>query len=1124
MRRPGVRRFAWTLASLVALLMVVGMSSAGADDAEPSPEPETEEVTDVRGQPTYELSGRILTREHADGRLEFCFEPTGLDVVCPDARFVDPTRVRRDRWIRGSEIEWTVPVDPEHVVYPAPPRPDDGSCTTDFERMFAATWKVETTKWLGTAFYIGDGRFVTAHHVIDGVPPFLTLTHGDRAVAAAVLGSDPEHDVALLEVFDRTEITDVPAVAFRNPTIDDIGDPVYLVGYPSAGALTAATGIVTRVWEDEILTSSSSKGGNSGGPMFDACSDVLGVLWAGSSASNFSHSGEALSSALTAMSKRRPPVPANVPEVLTFDGLMVWHYGPEPPVGVDCSGTEGEWWVGLAGQPHQINGTLGISSPDRCGHGPTIVLAFERPPHEPSSDGSGICIERHGVDGRPLVRSVLHQSSETIGALRLISLEAPHRCDARYTHSLRVEFAEPQRPRGMVVHLIDRKGRWLRQARGVSVDDPTHPGDWANTRYAVAIVYWDVATQFEPVRMHIALSGRSWNVNLHLPSSDRPVVAESARIAVRRDARTSEVEVCVEVELGTRVCPTRAVASGHVRSAGGWRRSGLIEWRAAVSSEALARIRGGTAGCAVTEALGGLAWQMTALGENGTAVYVGNDQFITSDRLFSDQTPWGVAARGDTALPVVRVASDLRNGLALVEIVGGPTTTGRRDAAVFARSTGEFEGNSPVLVAYPWGDADRFALTRLDVREVTERLIRHDGWGWDRAGAPLVDPCTAEVIGLSTGRSEALRAETVKAMLEELRARRTMPVISNRGPSLHGSIALLPHPVYLGTEQPDFGGWICNVRPSTRYEVVYAVYLVSDSSPHITGVADGKRAWFSRCGWTDKIFILEYRSDETPSAVCAAPWEPRSPRSTLALELFTPPGAELLQATELERLPCPGMPSDRKWASTHFVRMRFADTPDVDDLVVWLEDETGKRFHSVGSSGDVDPDVRAWRYDLGDAEPVRLVATTWENADSWEAPETVETGESEVGCVEDPGPNGDGLITATLHESQAAFGSVKLMTYGAPVRCPWFHTHGVIVRFAEPVPKSTKLDASLIGVDGRVVAGDWPGWSGRGHVGDPRYTEFHQHWEVPEDFEPIAVELRIGSSRWVVVIGTAPTG
>ena len=661
-------------------------------------------------------------------------------------------------------------------------------------------------------------------------------------------------------------------------------------------------------------------------------------------------------------------------------------------------------------------------------------------------------------------------------------------------------------------------------------------GDWPGRGYRgvtseasspTAIFYqaWEVPADFVITGLRVQIGSRFWTVAVAPPPLG-PHIAEDARIVVRVASDTGGVLACLQRGGMEPVCPESGEAVPDAGGADGWSWSSMLRWIADVPAEALVAVGAPLPSCSIVEKLGELAWQMTALGDNGTAVYVGRDQFITSERLFSDATPWGVASRGEVSLPVIRVASDTRNGLVLVEVIGGRTPTGRRDPAPFAAATADYESSAPVLVAYPWGDADRFALTRLRVSEVSERLIRHNGWGWDRAGAPLVDPCTGEVIGLSTGRSEALRAETVKAVLAELRARRAMPVISNRGPSLHGSIALLPHPVYLGTEQPDFGGWICNVRASTRYEVIYAVYLVSDSSPHITGVVDGKRAWFSRCGWTDKIFILEYRSDETPNAVCAAPWEPRSPLSTLALELFAPSGAELLQATELERLPCPGMPSDRKWASTHFVRMRFTDTSDVDDLVVWLEDETGKRFHSVGSSADVDPDVRAWRYDLEDAEPVRLVVTTRENADSWEAPETLETDveeqeeeEEEEECVEDPGPNGEGMISATLHESQTSFGNVKLVTFAEPWRCPWRHTHGLLVTLAEPL-SAGQPSASLLSADGRVLLGDWPGRSYRGvtdAIGSPT-AKFTQRWEVPEDFVPVAFEVEIGNRRWVAQI------
>ncbi len=209
--------------------------------------------------------------------------------------------------------------------------------------MMEATWKVETTRARGSGFYIGNGRFVTAHHVIDDAPPFVALTHGDRAVAAQVLGSSPEHDVALLEVFDPGQVDDLPAVDLHNPERSDVGNPVFLVGYPSAGALTVATGVLTRVWEDEILTSSSSFGGNSGGPMFDSCGNVIGVLWASSSRRNFSHSGEALRSVLGEYGQRSGRPPVHVPEITLPAGAVIWHYGPRPPEGVDCVGVDGSW-------------------------------------------------------------------------------------------------------------------------------------------------------------------------------------------------------------------------------------------------------------------------------------------------------------------------------------------------------------------------------------------------------------------------------------------------------------------------------------------------------------------------------------------------------------------------------------------------------------------------------------------------------------------------------------------------------------------------------------------------------------------------------------------------------------
>ncbi len=986
--------------SLAGLIVVVAASISPdplrADD--PQSDPTVADAAAGVGGPQYPLGGHIIWRQHEDGRVEFCFEPTGQERVCPYLRFIRPERLRTDRWAPSSEIAWNVPLDPQRIAYPPAISQQTGSCDTDLDRMFAATWKVETIRYLGSAFHIGGGRFVTAHHVIDDVPPVLALTYGDRTVPAAVLGSDPEHDVALLEVFDPLAVLDVPSVAFRDPTPSDVGEPIYLVGYPSAGALTAATGVITRVWEDEILTNSSVQGGNSGGPMFDACGNVIGVLWAGSSSRNFSHSGEVLRVTLEGLDRPPPALPALPPGIVIPEGVVIWHYGPEPPAGADCVGVEGEWWVGVAG-----SSSLWIEwdepSTGRCGYGGGItVIAF-------------------------------------------------------------------------------------RQA-------PDTAGD------------------------------QSWRVEIEPPApSDQ--IEQRARIAFRANPSGAGTESCLLFEDGALVCPSRAAPHGGPDPAG-WQRSGALIWSTAVGQEHAPE----RTGCALTADLGDLAWQVSALGGDGSALYAGRRQFITASRLFSNEMPWGVISQGESALPVARVATDARNGLALVEVIGPAPALGPHLQAPFAPSTAETTDSEPVLVAYPWGEADRFAMTRVRVTEVTDRLLRHNGWGWDRAGAPIVDPCSRRVLGISTGFNEALRAETAVAALGELRRQRVPPQAPDRGPELHGSIALTPRPVYLSTVQPNIGGGICNVRPSTRFDVVYAVYLVSAVSSELMSVVDGQRHWPSRCGRGGKIFIVEYRSDQVPSHFCAEPYSPRSPRSTIDLSLLAPPGTELLQATEFNRPSCPGLDASDSWAnywaSTHFVRLRFPQLAELDDITIQLADASGRRHDPVGRGDyfDPDPDVRSWRFNLAEAEPVRLTVSIRGQATDVPPPESDDQEpETDPACVEDLGPTGLGLVSATLHRAHIAIGEVEIVRYGAPLRCPWFHTHGVLVTFGDPVSKAVSLGAALIAADGSVLEGHWSG-SIRYGQGDPNvYTSFQQAFEVPDDFEPRAAEIRVGARRWIVIIG-----
>ena len=943
----------------------------------------------------------------------------------------------------------------------------------------------------------------------------LALTYGDRSVPAAVLGSDPEHDVALLEVFDPREVLDVPSVAFRDPTPGDVGEPVYLVGYPLAGALTAATGVITRVWEDEILTNSSSRGGNSGGPMFDACGNVLGVLWAGSSASNFSHSGEVLRQTLEGLEQPPPALPTPPAGIVIPDGVVIWHYGPEPPAGVDCVRAEGEWWVGVAGRAwRQIE--WGEPYTGQCGSADTAVLAFSKAPEaagDPGSDAAGdgvSCPEQYGPRD-PVMTSVLHESSEEFGETVLGTLGAFEWCPGHYTHELRVRLAVPGRYRPLHADLIGANGGVIRGAgpAGMAIwGGSAISSDYTGLRQA-----WRAPTDFEPTAFRVIIGSESWRVEIEAPvPSDH--IGQRARIAVRAGPDGGGTETCLQFEGDALVCPSGAAPQSGPDPAG-WQRSGALVWSAAIGpEEALEQT-----GCALTADLGALAWQVSALGGVGSALYVGRNQFITAGRLFSDGTPWGVVSQGEIAVPVARVATDARNGLALVEVIGRAPALRDQPSAPFAGRTEEAADSQPVLVAYPWGEADRFAMTRLRVREVTDRLLRHNGWGWDRAGAPIFDPCTHQVIGISTGSSEALRAETAVAALRELRRQRVPPQAPDRGPELYGSITLLPRPVYLSTEQPDFGGWICNIRPSTRFDVVYAIYLVSTASWELTSVVNGGRQSPSGCGWRDKIFIVEYRSDQEPSYFCAEPYSPRSPRSTIDLALVAPPGTQLLQATELDRVTCPGLDPSGYWAAKHFVRLRFPELAEFDDVTVQLEDASGRRYAPHYRGRDVDPDVGSWRFNLGEAEPVRLIVSI-PGQETDIPPLEIDDKEPDLepACVGDLGPIGAGWVNSTRHHARIDVGEVEIVRYSRPIRCPGFHPRGVIVTLADPVGWNTRLEASLIAADASVIDGHWSGRDYDHADGRDAYRRFRQAFEVPDDFELRAVEIVVGERRWIIIL------
>jgi serine protease Do len=136
---------------------------------------------------------------------------------------------------------------------------------------------------LGSGFLIStDGQIVTNAHVVDGADKVSVKLEDGRKFDATVIGSDPLTDIALLKIDAKIEF---PAVRFGKSADMQVGDEVVAVGNPFGLGGTVTSGIVSAVarninsgpYDDYIQTDASINKGNSGGPLFNAVGEVIGV-------------------------------------------------------------------------------------------------------------------------------------------------------------------------------------------------------------------------------------------------------------------------------------------------------------------------------------------------------------------------------------------------------------------------------------------------------------------------------------------------------------------------------------------------------------------------------------------------------------------------------------------------------------------------------------------------------------------------------------------------------------------------------------------------------------------------------------------------------------------------------
>jgi len=140
-------------------------------------------------------------------------------------------------------------------------------------------------KGLGSGFIIGsDGLILTNAHVVKEAKDVVVKLQDRREYVAKVLGVDAATDIAVLKI----DAKNLPIVRFGQPSKLMVGDYVLAIGAPYGLDQTATSGIISakgRSLPSEsgenfvpfLQTDAAVNPGNSGGPLFDAAGNVVGI-------------------------------------------------------------------------------------------------------------------------------------------------------------------------------------------------------------------------------------------------------------------------------------------------------------------------------------------------------------------------------------------------------------------------------------------------------------------------------------------------------------------------------------------------------------------------------------------------------------------------------------------------------------------------------------------------------------------------------------------------------------------------------------------------------------------------------------------------------------------------------
>lgn len=127
-----------------------------------------------------------------------------------------------------------------------------------------------------------NGYILTNYHVIEGADDIQVSLNDSKTYKAKVVGSDPESDLAILQI----KAEKLPAITFGQMDSLRVGDVVLAIGNPFGVGQTVTMGIVSALgrshlgintFENFIQTDAAINPGNSGGALVDSQGHLVGI-------------------------------------------------------------------------------------------------------------------------------------------------------------------------------------------------------------------------------------------------------------------------------------------------------------------------------------------------------------------------------------------------------------------------------------------------------------------------------------------------------------------------------------------------------------------------------------------------------------------------------------------------------------------------------------------------------------------------------------------------------------------------------------------------------------------------------------------------------------------------------